>query len=149
MARKKIAASTFNDVLDRIIEGESLRDIFKRNPKKQYPSLRTFCRWLREDDATWRQYARAKAIMAELMASEILEIADDTQADSYVDDNGNIKIDHENINRSRLRVDTRKWLASKLMPKLYGDGLMAGEDQSYETVDFNFTLVKEDEIKKG
>jgi hypothetical protein len=31
------------------------------------------------------------------------------------------RTDHEVINRSRLRVDTRKWYASKVLPKKYGD----------------------------
>lgn len=138
---KKLPAKTLNDIMDRITQGESLRDIFQRNRKRGYPALRTFCRWLREDDRLWQQYARAKAIMAEIMASEILEIADNKQADIYKDENGKIKIDHENIHRSRLRVDTRKWLAAKLLPKLYGDGL-ASESYTPQTVDFKFTEIK-------
>ena len=33
------------------------------------------------------------------------------------------KLNGENIQRSRLRIDTRKWLMSKLNPKVYGDKL--------------------------
>lgn len=37
-----------------------------------------------------------------------------------VTEQGNRRCDAEFIARSRLRIDTRKWLASKLAPKIYG-----------------------------
>jgi hypothetical protein len=55
------------------------------------------------------------------MAEEILEIADDGTNDTYKDDNGNERTDQEVIGRSRLRVDARKWLLAKMLPKKYGD----------------------------
>jgi hypothetical protein len=73
------------------------------------------------------EYARAKEEMAEHFAEEMLEIADDGSND-WIErelERGNvIKVaDHEHIARSRLRVDTRKWLMSKLLPKKYGEKL--------------------------
>jgi hypothetical protein len=59
----------------------------------------------------------------EAMAHEIEQIADDGSRDTYEDAEGNVKVDHDVIARSRLRVDTRKWLMSKLQPKKYGDKL--------------------------
>jgi hypothetical protein len=56
----------------------------------------------------------------ELMATEILDIADDGSNDTYETDDGE-KVNQDHINRSRLRVDTRKWLMSKLAPKKYGE----------------------------
>jgi hypothetical protein len=38
-------------------------------------------------------------------------------------------VNGENLQRSRLRVDTRKWLLSKALPKIYGDKLALGGDQ--------------------
>lgn len=91
------------------------------------PSLTTIMRWLSEEDkAEFReQYARAREAQADLLAEEILQIADDGQNDSYIDDEGKVRIDHDHIARSRLRVDARKWLASKLAPKKYGDRITA------------------------
>lgn len=66
-------------------------------------------------------YARAKEMQAEMLAEEILQIADDGSNDTYTDEDGNEKTDHDVIARSRLRVDSRKWIASKLKPKKYGD----------------------------
>jgi len=65
--------------------------------------------------------------MAEHFAEEILEIADDGSNDwieRELESGHVVKVaDHKHIARSRLRVDTRKWLMSKLLPKKYGDRL--------------------------
>lgn len=58
---------------------------------------------------------------AESMADEIIEIADENNADVYVDDNGVARIDGNAVQRSRLKVEARKWLISKMNPKKYGD----------------------------
>ena len=81
------------------------------------PGRETVFRWLREHDAFRDQYARAKAESVHALAEEILEIADDTSGD--YDAEGRLR--PENIQRSRLRVDTRKWILSKLAPHRYGD----------------------------
>jgi|SRR6185437_37721 len=72
------------------------------------------------------KYARAKENQQELAAEEILEIADDSSRDTKTIKRGKEEFEVENsewINRSRLRVETRKWLMSKLAPKKYGDKL--------------------------
>ena len=66
-------------------------------------------------------YAQAKIKQAELLAAETLEIADNASNDwmeSNDPDNPGYKFNAENCQRSRLRIDTRKWLASKLIPRL-------------------------------
>ena len=66
-------------------------------------------------------YAQAKLHQADLLAEECLEIADDTTGDLSIDpESGFETCNNEFIARSRLRIDTRKWLASKLLPKQYG-----------------------------
>ncbi len=87
------------------------------------PSKRTVLRWLASKDREGfcHQYARAREFQADLLAEQILEIADDGSNDTYVDDEGNVRVDYDHIQRSRLRVDARKWLASKMAPKKYGD----------------------------
>lgn len=67
------------------------------------------------------QYALAKLRQADLLAEECLDIADDDSKDKIIDETtGNEVCNTEFIARSRLRIDTRKWLASKLLPKQYG-----------------------------
>ncbi len=38
-----------------------------------------------------------------------------------MDKDGKKTLDHEHVQRSRLRVDTRKWLMARMAPKKYGD----------------------------
>ena len=70
------------------------------------------------------KYAQAKLKQVELLAEECLHIADNACEDTKIDVNGNEVFNSEYVARSRLRIDTRKWLASKLLPKQYGDRLV-------------------------
>lgn len=90
---------------------------------KLYPELpdkQTINRWRYRFPSFSSQYAKAKLIQADRLAEECLEIADDSSEDSIVNDEGKVVCNVEYINRCRLRIDTRKWLASKLLPKQYG-----------------------------
>jgi 5'-3' exonuclease len=55
------------------------------------------------------------------LGHEKLYIADYKKDDTYLDEDGREVINQEVIARSRLRVDARKWVASKLKPKKFGD----------------------------
>jgi hypothetical protein len=86
------------------------------------PGHTAIMQWLGEDATLADKYARAKEAQADWMADEMIEIADDGRRDQVVDpETGRISPDHDHISRARLRVDTRKWLASKLRPKKYGE----------------------------
>ena len=69
------------------------------------------------------QYARAREAQADKLVEDILAIADDGSNDTYTDEEGFERTNHDVIARSRLRVDARKWLAGKMAPKKYGDKL--------------------------
>lgn len=109
-------------ICERLAMGESMRTVCK---EEDIPSMQTVFSWLRTNDKFLEQYARAKQESADAMAEEILDIADDGTNDytTIEFDNGYEKevINHEVLARSRLRVDTRKWLMSKMKPKKYGD----------------------------
>jgi len=85
-----------------------------------FPNPDTIYRWISAHKDFSDQYAQAKRQQIEVIVDEIIEIADDTSRDISVNENGKVIVNHEHINRSRLRIDTRKWLASKLAPKIYG-----------------------------
>jgi hypothetical protein len=76
-------------------------------------------RWAKPDFSAL--YIKAKLMQAELLAEDCLDIADDTSQDTKINAYGDEVCNTEFVNRSRLRVDARKWLASKLLPKIYGD----------------------------
>jgi hypothetical protein len=94
------------------------------------PEERTVYRWLEADEAFRQKYADARARAMERFADEIVEIADDGSRDTYEDSEGRERTDHDVIARSRLRVDTRKWLMSKLSPKKYGDRVAVDANHS-------------------
>lgn len=91
------------------------------------PGVTTILKWLRENTNEFAvQYARAKEEQADFLAEEMIDIADDGRNDLMTVTFGDQSYEKENkevTNRSRLRVDTRKWIASKLKPKKYGDRL--------------------------
>lgn len=108
-------------ICEKIANGQSLRAICA---DPAMPDKSTVLRWLLrpEHDEFRRQYSAAREAQADVLVDEIIEIADDTHHDLRVDDESNtITVDHEHIQRSRLRVDARKWAAAKLAPKKYGE----------------------------
>ena len=111
-------------ICEHIAAGKSLRTIAALDGM---PAQSTIMVWLdgKHPDFT-EQYARAREAQADKLAEEILAIADDGRSDTYLDAEGNEKTDNEAIQRSKLRVDTRKWLASKMAPKKYGDKMAIG-----------------------
>lgn len=120
--------STFSqDLADRIcgeiVQGHSLRTICK---SEEMPCVATIFNWFRSQPKFLEQYEKSKEEQADALAEEMLDIADDGTNDwmERVDDEGAIvgyRINGEHVQRSRLRLDTRKWIASKLKPKKYGD----------------------------
>lgn len=108
-------------VCERIAEGYSMRTVCA---PEGMPSISTLFKWIREIPGFTQQYARATEERTEAMSEDILDIADDGSNDLMTIQKGNQSYEIENkevTNRSRLRVDTRKWLMSKMKPKKYGD----------------------------
>ena len=78
------------------------------------PSLTTLNDWLTSDEYG-EQYTRAREDRAEGIFEEILDIADDGTNDMIVDpETGAERLNSEHVQRSRLRVDTRKWMLGKM-----------------------------------
>ena len=112
-------------ILECLASGQGLREICREN--EGMPDERTVRRWALNDvEGFGDRYTKAREIGYHSMADEIFDIADDARNDwmqrhnertGETDDVPN----HEHINRSRLRVDTRKWFLSKVLPKIYGD----------------------------
>lgn len=106
-------------ICDALIEGRSVRSLCL---DEDMPSESSVYNWLQDNAEFLERYTRARASQAERMLDEIIEIADDTSGDTEYGDSGP-KPNNEWINRSKLRVETRKWAMSKLAPKKYGDKL--------------------------
>jgi hypothetical protein len=108
-------------VCAQIAEGDSLRKACEAQGIK-HP---TFLLWVKTDAALADQYTRAREVGYALLADEIIEISDDSKGDVYQDADGNDRTDTERVARAKLRVDSRKWMLSKMLPKVYGDKIEA------------------------
>jgi hypothetical protein len=80
--------------------------------------------WARDRPEFAEPYARARRVQFERMVDEIIDISDDSTNDwvdrHFGDDTVRV-IDHEHVNRSKIRVDSRKWLLGKMLPDRFGD----------------------------
>jgi len=110
----------FDNICQEIENGRSLRSILRR---EDMPSSRTISKWLKEDDEKVKQYAYAMEQRAEMIFEDILLIADDNSNDTYVNEDGIELINHDVINRAKLRIDARKWILAKMVAKKYGNAL--------------------------
>lgn len=98
----------FNDICDKLADGKSLKSICE---KEDMPSKATFYNWINNDKDLLDKYARAKNDGADALADDIQDIADKVLNGSY------------EPNAGRVAGDLKKWVASKLKPKKYGDKL--------------------------
>lgn len=105
-------------IFDRIADGESLNKICE---EPGMPTRKSFFAWVGEDESILRRYEFAMILRADTYADDTIKIADDGSNDTYIDERGEKRVDQDVVARSRLRVDARKWYASKLAPKKYGD----------------------------
>jgi hypothetical protein len=114
-------------ICDRLADGESLR-IICSDPAM--PGRRTVYQWLTAQPEFAHHYAIARDEQADTYADEIIAIAD-TAEDPAV---------------ARLQIDARKWVASKLKPKRYGDRTIhAGdEDNPIAVTEIKRTIIRPD-----
>lgn len=95
-----------SEICNRIADGESLSTICR---DEHMPSRETVYAWLKESSQFSDRYARARELQADYFVDEIIEIADNANAKSSVE-----------VQKAKLRIDTRKWAAEKLNSKAYG-----------------------------
>ena len=108
----------FNKVIDYISNGMSLRKALKQ---KDVFSKTVWDELIKEEEKN-TQYARACSERADCIFDEIIDISDNSGNDTIIKDGVEI-VNHEAIQRDRLRVEARKWAVSKMNPKKYGDKL--------------------------
>jgi hypothetical protein len=117
--KKEEIEKIFNSICIKIENGKPLRQILK---EKNMPSSKTFFEWIDKDEEKIKRYARACEERADAIFEDMIEIADNQEGDVLQVGDKEI-VNHNQINRAKLRVDTRKWILSKMNPKKYGDKL--------------------------
>ena len=124
MAKTKFTKPLAEEILERIADGQSVREITR---DESMPAMSTIFRWLADEDKTeFREhYARACEARTEYIADEILDIADNGDND-WMERLGRAgqslgwQTNGEALGRSSIRIEARKWLLGKLKPKKYG-----------------------------
>lgn len=112
-----------NTICEQIAEGQSLRSICQA---EDMPAKSTVFKWLTQNKDFADQYARARETQADAIFDEILSIADEKSVELIYGEGEEqevveVRLDSTAIQRNRLRVDARKWMAGKLRPKVYGE----------------------------
>ena len=103
-----------DQLLERIATGESLAFIC-RDPTMSF--MPTIFKWIARDVCAFaNRYASAREAQAETLADELVDISDS-------------ETDDTNVNRHKLRIETRKWIAAKLLPKKYGERVQVDVEQ--------------------
>jgi hypothetical protein len=144
------------EICRRLARGETLINICR---DKHVPARSNIYNWLWDDRYQEFQdmYARAREMQAHHLFDETLDIADDARNDWTTKKFGKEEVevvDVEVVLRSRLRVDTRKWYISKVLPKVYGDKLdltsggerLVGNEITF--VDFGASKVEDSNLLK-
>lgn len=94
-----------------VISGQTL-NAFCKLPEN--PPAGTVYQWLTVHAAFAEMYAQARQRLVDHWADEIIEIADSPVSDMA------------SVTHAKLRVDTRKWLMTKIDPRKWGDKLELG-----------------------
>ena len=117
-------------ICDELAEGRTLRSVCEAG---EMPSEVTIRRWAIDLDHPFSaQYTRARAVGYHKMADDLIDISDGksvawTEADADAEDKASDRDGPKDaVQRDRLRIETRKWLLSKALPKIYGDKIEVG-----------------------
>ena len=103
----------------RLAQGASLR---KACEAEGGPHAATVLRWVEANEGFAQQYAQAREIGYSLLADEILEISDEADVEAKYDgEEIRLDLSATGVARNRLRVDSRKWMLSKMLPKRFGE----------------------------
>lgn len=96
----------FDTICERLADGKSLKRICE---DEDMPSKATFYNWINNNKELLDKYARAKDDASDALADDIQDIGDRVLTGKY------------EPNAARVAIDAKKWIASKLKPKKYGD----------------------------
>lgn len=115
-----------DDICIALEDGVSLR----KAAESVGESARTVLNWTKAHPEFATQYTRAREIGYLQLADAILNISDEVDVEAKYDgDDVRLELSATAVARNRLRVDTRKWMLSKMLPKIYGDKLELSGDQ--------------------
>lgn len=109
-----------NKICERIMQGQALGTV----ASEVKVDTVTIYRWIEKHPEFRNMYAHAREWQADLLADEILAIADEPMTvDVLIGGEMRPVVSMVAVKHARLRIDARKWYVSKLAPKKYGNRL--------------------------
>ena len=94
----------------------------------RYPTMANFFARMMRDPKLREKYEDAKRSQQDVVAEQVIDIADADDNDLIADANGVLKGNHVSVARAKLRIDTRQTLMKQLNARKYGSKLVADED---------------------
>ncbi|HHI2788604.1 TPA: DNA-binding protein [Escherichia coli] len=121
------------EICELVADGQSINKISKM---PDMPARSTILKWFRDVPEFSDMYMRAKEIGFEILADEIIDIADAAE-----------NTDKDQCRRHQLMIETRKWLLAKLQPRKYGERvtqeIVGNKEEAPVQVEVNQTTVLE------
>jgi len=118
-ANSSYNVNTAITICNLITQGYSLTKISKI---KGLPTYTTIARWLRTYPSFYEKFCQAKVLQTTKHIDDIMDIADDCDETSKA-----------GVQKAKLQVDTRRWAAERLMPRVYGNKLGIETSDSKDT----------------
>jgi len=129
-----------DEICGRLACGEPMAKIVQ---SAHMPDSVTIYKWLRTKPEFAQRYADARRDGAHCLADQIQDIVD-TEPLAVFDEAGNKRYDSGSVAHNRLRMDARKWLAAKYLPKVYGERtVVAGDEEAPLAVEVSFAVFGE------
>ena len=110
-----VGAPVWMNIVDQVTAGKSLSKVLSQ---PGYPRWSTFENMMTTDAALRVAYDKAMQVRADRLVDEILELADEPMPEGLEGASASAW-----VQRARMRVDARKWIAAKFKPRMYGDRL--------------------------
>lgn len=132
------------EICRRVSLGQSMLSVLTEGDKT-LPKYETALGWLSDYPEFADAYSKAQRARSDVLFEEALTVADDARNDWMArndPNNGGWMLNGENINRSKLRVETRKWAAAKLNPSRYGERTTVDVDTKPVVVSVTHRIVQ-------
>jgi hypothetical protein len=128
----KLSRDSIAQLCEHVVNGGHLAGFCK---ERSFPYT-TISDWINADPVRAVMYARARVDRSDVLADELVAISDEIDVKTRVGEDGEVHLllDAAAVARNRLRVDARKWYASKLNPRVYGDKIDSGENKALDVL---------------
>lgn len=149
MGRPSKYSEEIADEVVKLLHSHSLREICRDHP--ELPCRETITDWMADNVDFSTRCARAREEHAQLYVEEGFEIIDELPTHEVPDPDGgvSVRVDPAGVTRNKNRADYRRWYASKILAKKYGDKIqneVSGPDGAPIKAEINIQFVRTENV---